>query len=96
MITLADDSVPGQLDAIRVRLDNGDEWMRQIEVAVAENTLLTRGAIERLDAAAGVLSDIKDAQTFGRVGKKIVVGIGAIAGAGAAIAAAWHTFMGGK
>jgi len=96
MIQLAEDSIPGQLDAIRARLDHGEQWMRQIEGAVAENTVLTRGALERLDAAATVLGDIKDAQTFGRVGKKIVVGLGAVAGAGAAIAAAWHTFLGGK
>jgi len=92
-IEVAEDSIPGQLDSIRARLDHGDIRMRQIEGAVAENTLLTRGAIEKLDAAATVLGDIKDAQTAGRILKKFVVGTGAVAGAGAAIAAAWHTFM---
>jgi hypothetical protein len=64
-------TVPGQLDAINLRLEAGERRMRKIELAVAENTEITR--------------DIRDAVIAGRVATKVVKGIGALAVAGSAI-----------
>lgn len=81
-MTVADDltpappanTVPGQLEAIRRRLDAGDHRMTAIERALAENTDITR--------------DIRDAVTAGRVFTKVIKWVGVLAVAGSAIYAA--------
>jgi hypothetical protein len=65
------DTVPGQLDAIRRRLDDGERRFDAIERAVSENTEITR--------------DIRDAVTAGRVFAKVIKWVGAIAVACSAI-----------
>jgi hypothetical protein len=70
------DTVPGQLDAIRRRLDNGDARMTKIEAALAENTEITR--------------DIRDAVTAGKVVTKVIKWVGALAVAASAIYAGFY------
>lgn len=74
-MTTHDDSIPGKLDALTARVG-------KIEVAVAENTELTR--------------DIKDLLTAGKVMSKIIKWMGGLAAAGSAIWAAFHLGSGGK
>lgn len=91
-MTAADneDSVPGQLDAIRRRLDNGEarfmkieEGQAQLKTAMAENTEITK--------------DIRDAVTAGRVATKVVKWVGGLAIAGSAIWASFYQLThGGK
>lgn len=77
------DSIPGQLDAINVRLDKGDVRMDRMESSITENTSLTK--------------EIKDLMEIGRAGFKVLgwIGIaakwiGAIAAAGASVYALFH------
>lgn len=70
----AEDSVPGQLDGIRSRLDLGDQRMGQIELALKDNTEITR--------------DIRDAVTATRVATKVIRWLGALALACSALYAA--------
>jgi len=104
-------TIPGELHAlrglmseseheIRQRLDAGDRRMRMIEVAMAENTALTRktaesvvSAMGKLDDAAETLQYIKDGQVFGRVAARIIKWSGAIAGGSAGIWAAIQAWI---
>lgn len=77
------DSIPGQLDAIKVRLDKGDVRMDRMESSITENTSLTK--------------EIKDLMEIGRAGFKVLGWIGiaakwiaAIAAAGASVYALFH------
>lgn len=36
------ESIPGELDAIKKRMDKGDERMTRIEASIAENTEVTK------------------------------------------------------
>ena len=72
------DSVPGQLDEIKRRLDEGDRRMGAIEFSVAENTVITR-------QVQTVTDEIRDAVTAGRVVTKVVKWVGALAIACSAI-----------
>lgn len=85
-----EDSIPGQLDAIRMRLDNGEARFVKLEAgqadlkkAMAENTEITK--------------DIRDAVTAGRVATKVVKWVGGLAIASSAIwASIYQLTHGGK
>lgn len=53
---MSDPTVPGQLDSINARLDDGDQRMARIESQVAENTAITR----RVDKNTAALVDFFD------------------------------------
>lgn len=73
---MADDSIPGKLDALTSRVE-------KIEVAVAENTEITR--------------DIRDAVVAGRVMARVIKWTGAVAAACSAIwVAIWQMTHHGK
>jgi hypothetical protein len=80
------DSVPGQLDAIRERLDHGDRRMKAIEHAVAENTRITRDGARQTNENAEVLEDIRSAQVAGRI---LTKGIKWLSAATIAVSAVW-------
>jgi hypothetical protein len=69
------DSIPGKLDALSERVG-------KIEVAMAENTELTR--------------DIRDALVAGKVAGRFIKWVGGTVGGLAAMWAAWSQFGGGK
>lgn len=72
------DTIPGQLEEIRERLDEGDRRMLGIESQVAENTALTRENTRITVESAEVVKDIRDALVFARVGTKIIKWLGAL------------------
>lgn len=71
-----EDTVPGQLDGIRKRLDRGDLRFEKLERAVRENTEITK--------------DIRDAVVAGRVATKFIKWLGAVALACSALWALFH------
>lgn len=77
----AGDSVPGQLEEIRKRLDKGDRRFETLETAVRENTEITK--------------DIRDAVVAGRVATKLIKWLGAVALAVSAIWALVHQVKAG-
>lgn len=70
------DSIPGQLEEIRSRLDKGDDRFAKIELAVKENTEITK--------------DIRDAVVAGRVATRLIKWLGALALAISALWALFH------
>lgn len=60
-----EETIPGQLDAIRERLDKGDRRMGELERAMKDNTDITR--------------EIRDAVTAGRVATRVIKWLGALA-----------------
>jgi hypothetical protein len=88
------------LGGIAARLDAGDLRMRFIESGLAENTLVTRSTAETaretaktMSGAKETLDAIRDAQTAGRVAKKVIGWGGGIAGGLAGIYAAFQSFI---
>lgn len=71
-----EDTIPGELSAIKARLDEGDRRMLAIERALEDNTRMTAESGE-------VIKDVRDALVFARVGTKIIKWLGAL---GAAVA----------
>lgn len=78
-----DDTVPGQLEAIHERLDQGDKRMAAIESEVAKNTAITNDIKEILDAVRLGL------KTLGVLGAVVKWG-GMVAGGIAALWALFH------
>lgn len=94
-IQVAEDSMPAQLDSIKVRISRGEERMqeiessmKQIEWAVAENTSLTRVIGAKLDTHYSMLEDMKPGWVGKKWAKRVFIGTGALAAAGTAIGAA--------
>jgi hypothetical protein len=81
------------LIGIAARLDAGDLRMRFIEAGLAENTLVTRGTAKTMSDAKDTLEAIRDAQTAGRVAKKVIAWGGGVAGGLAGIYAAFQAFF---
>lgn len=72
------DTVPGELRALHGRLDKGGERMSAIEGRL--------GNLEtKMDKNTEMTERIEEAVTAGKVGKKVVVVLGALAAAGSAI-----------
>lgn len=102
------ETIPGQLDAIRADLDAGRERFEGIEKALAENTALTKTVADQLAQHSELLADIARAQVFartvgrvvawvGRSTKRVVVTLGALAGAAWALWTAFYALThGGK
>jgi exonuclease VII small subunit len=96
---MSDDTVPGQLDAILVRLEKGDARMNSADVARAEMSVKLDSTVTKLDQHdlkldtlitamaenTAVTNTVKDALTTARVGRTLLIWLGGIAGAIAAI-----------
>lgn len=108
---LGEDSVPGQLDAIRseFRAELGKVLKRveKMEGGLSENTKLTKSIVESQAAHSELLADIARAQVFARAvsravvwvggsAKRVVVTLGAIAAAALAMWALVEKFLTGK
>ena len=79
------DSIPGELAAIHARLDKGELRFAALERAVAENTRITA-------ESAGVITEVRDALIFARVGTRIIKwlgALGAVAATGITLWTAW-------
>lgn len=101
---MSDDTVPGQLDQILARLEKGDARMNAADVARAEMGVKLDATVTKLDAHdlkldtlitamaenTAVTNTVKDALTTARVGRTVLVWIGGVAGA---IAAIWGAFV---
>ena len=95
MSTTNDTTIPGELSAIKQRLEDGDKRMSQLSSRLEENTAVTNriaentaGMMEFLDAAQGAF---KVLTWIGKLAKPI----GYIAAAGAAILGFWTAIKGG-
>jgi len=85
----------GRLDEHERRLQDGDDRMERIEVALRENTALTRDM-------AGTVLEMRELLELGRNGMKVLnfigraaVWAGKVAAACTALAAAWYAFTHG-
>jgi hypothetical protein len=93
------DTVPGQLDELRMRLDDGDRkraaMQRSIEriegdvvdvkKALDANTALTEENTAITKQTADVVKEIRDYQTALRVIRKLLIALGTVAAAAIAI-----------
>lgn len=103
---MSDDTIPGQLDAIMLRLDAGDKRMNSADVARAEMSVKIDSTVIKLDQHdlkldaiikamaenTAITSTVKDALTTARVGRTILIWVGGVAGAVAAIWGAIEAF----
>lgn len=101
---MSDDTVPGQLDAILVRLQKGDDRMNQADndrVAMGVKVDATITKLDqhdlKLDTLITAMAEntaatnvVKDAITTARVGRNLLIWLGGIAGA---IAAIWGAIV---
>lgn len=101
---MSDDTVPGQLDAILVRLEKGDDRMNQADVARAEMNVKLDSTVTKLDqhdlkldalisAVAentAVTNVVKDGLTTARVGRTVLIWVGGVV---AAVASIWGALV---
>ncbi len=74
----SDDTVPGQLEEIRRRLNAGDRRFTELDRRLAENTELTRENTRITREAAEDIRDVRDALVFARVSTRLIKWLGAI------------------
>lgn len=89
------ETIPGELQEIHARLDAGDARMGRMEGAIAENTAETVAIKKAVDENTEVTKDIRDLMTTGRVGRKVLIWVGGVAGALMALWQAWTAVSGG-
>jgi hypothetical protein len=90
---MSDETIPGQLEEIRQRLDEGDRQFVSMRQQLSENTALTRENTRVTLESAEVVRDIRDALVFARVGTKIIKwlgGLGAVIATGFTLWSQWR------
>jgi hypothetical protein len=85
-----EDTVPGQLDAINRRLDDGDREFRKLRAEVAENTALTRENTRVTQETADDIKAVREALVFARVGSRLIKWMG---GLGAVVITGWQLWQ---
>lgn len=89
-------TVPGQLDTINARLDEGEIRMGRLERSLAENTAATKrveaNTAELIEWSKAFQGAFKVLDGMGKLAKPVT----AIVGVVAACAAAWAAFKAGK
>jgi hypothetical protein len=85
-----EDTVPGQLDAINRRLDDGDREFRKLRDQVAENTALTRENTRITQESADDIKAVREALVFARASSRLLKWMG---GLGALVITGWQLWQ---
>lgn len=77
-MSTSEETIPGQLDGLRDRIEQVETDVRAVKKTLDENTTITR-------STADVVNEIRDYQTAARVVLKAAIWLGGLAGAAVAI-----------
>lgn len=77
-MSTSEETIPGQLDGLRDRIEQVETDVRAVKKTLDENTTITR-------STADVVNEIRDYQTAARVVRKAVIWLGGLAGAAVTI-----------